>query len=128
MNVRYRVALSQAEREELDSMVKGGRHAARRINRAQVLWAADAGRSDEVIAGTIRVSGSTVYRTKQRFVTGNLDSSGRDIVCFFSVPIRRYRRFSFAAVESGPATVTEIVDGGGLLDESVFNAIVVSVV
>jgi transposase len=37
------------------------------------LLAADAGRSDEEIARTLAVGGSTVYRTKRRFVEGNLE-------------------------------------------------------
>jgi hypothetical protein len=35
--------------------------------------AADAGVSDEVIASRLSVGGSTVYRTKRRFVQANLD-------------------------------------------------------
>ena len=73
MNVRYRVELSQAERDELMAMFGGGKHAARKLKRAQILLAADAGRSDEEIARTIPVSLSTVDRTKRRFVEGNLE-------------------------------------------------------
>ena len=73
MNVRYRVELSQAERDELTAMLSGGKRAARKLKRAQILLAADAGRSDEEIARTVAVSGSTVYRTKRRFVEGNLE-------------------------------------------------------
>ena len=73
MNVRYRVELSQAERDELTAMLSGGKHAARRLKRAQILLAADAGRGDEQIARTVMVGGSTVYRTKRRFVEGNLE-------------------------------------------------------
>jgi hypothetical protein len=60
MNVRYRVELSQAERDELKTMLSGGRHGARRLKRAQILLAADAGGADEEIARTIGTSGSTV--------------------------------------------------------------------
>lgn len=73
MNVRYRVELSQAERDELTAMLSGGKHAARKLKRVQILLAADAGSGDEEIARTVRTSGSTVYRTKRRFVEGNLD-------------------------------------------------------
>ena len=73
MNVRYRVELSQAERDELTAMLSKGKRAARKLKRAQILLAADAGCSDEEIARTVAVSGSTVYRTKQRFVEGNLE-------------------------------------------------------
>ena len=73
MNVRYRVELSQAERDQLTVMLSGGKHAARKLKRAQVLLAADAGHSDQEIARTVMVGGSTVYRTKRRFVEGNLE-------------------------------------------------------
>ena len=50
MNVRYRVELSQAERCELTAMLSKGKRAARKLKRAQILLAADAGRSDEETA------------------------------------------------------------------------------
>jgi transposase len=75
MNVRYRVELSQTERDELKALLGGGRHAARRLKRAQILLAADAGISDEEIARSVGVGGSTVYRTKRRFVIGNLEAA-----------------------------------------------------
>src|SRR6516164_7094477 len=37
MNVRYRVELSQAERGELKALLTGGKHAVRKVKRAQVL-------------------------------------------------------------------------------------------
>src|ERR1700692_1955060 len=73
MNVRDRIELSQAEREALTTMLSGGKHAARKLKRAQILLAADAGSSDDEIACTVAVGGSTVYRTKRRFVEGNLE-------------------------------------------------------
>jgi transposase len=72
MNVRYRVELSQTERAELTAFLSGGKHAARKLKRAQILLAADAGASDDEIARSVGVGGSTVYRTKRRFVLGNL--------------------------------------------------------
>jgi Homeodomain-like domain len=74
MNVRYRVELSQAERGELTALLSGGKHAARKLKRAQILLAADAGASDEDIAISVGVGGSTVYRTKRRFLVGNLEA------------------------------------------------------
>ena len=73
MNIRYRVELSEAERLELEALLSGGKRAVRKLKRAQILLAADAGASDETIASAVRVSGSTVYRTKRRFVEGNLE-------------------------------------------------------
>jgi transposase len=73
MNVRYRVALSQAERAQLTALLSGGKHAARKLKRAQILLAADAGASDAAIAISVAVGESTIYRTKRRFVAGNLE-------------------------------------------------------
>jgi transposase len=75
MNVRYRVDLSQEERDQLTALLRGGTHAARKLKRAQILLAADAGASDDEIARTVAVGGSTVYRTKRRFVLGSLDAA-----------------------------------------------------
>ena len=75
MYVRYRVELSQAERSELTSLLSRGKHAARKLKRAQILLAADAGASDENIGTNVGVGGSTVYRTKRRFVLGNLEAA-----------------------------------------------------
>jgi transposase len=78
MNLGYRVELSQAERDELKALLSGGRHAVRKVKRAQILLAADAGASDEEIATSLGVGGSTVYRTKRRFVLGNLELALRE--------------------------------------------------
>jgi hypothetical protein len=43
MNVRYRVELSQTERGELTALLSGGNYATRKLKRAQILLAADAG-------------------------------------------------------------------------------------
>jgi transposase len=75
MNVRYRVELSQAERGQLLALLSGGKHAARKLKRAQILLAADAGASDGEIAVGVAVGGSTVYRTKRRFVEGDLEAA-----------------------------------------------------
>src|SRR3954465_15256455 len=75
MNIRYRVELSEAERSELEGLLRGGRHAARKLKRAQILLAADAGVPDETIAQSLGVGGSTVYRIKRRFVGGNIEKA-----------------------------------------------------
>jgi len=75
MTIRYRVDLSEVERSELQTLLRGGRRAARTLKRAQILLAADAGMPDETIAQSLGVGGSTVYRTKRRFVEGNLDKA-----------------------------------------------------
>jgi hypothetical protein len=89
MNVRYRVDLSQAEHDELTALLSGGKHAARKLKRAQILLAADAGVGDEAIAATVRIGGSTVYRTKRRFVEGNLELALSEEPRAGAVPTRR---------------------------------------
>jgi Winged helix-turn helix len=78
MNVRYRVELSQTGRAELIALLSGGKHAARKLKRAQILLAADAGASYDDIATSVGVGGSTVYRIKRRFVLGNLEAALRE--------------------------------------------------
>jgi transposase len=75
MNVRYRVDLSHAERTQLKALLSGGKQAARKLKRAQVLLAADAGANDADIGAGVGVAGSTVYRIKRRFVLGNLEAA-----------------------------------------------------
>lgn len=78
MNVRYRVTLTDDEREQLQRLVSGGKAAVRKLKRAQVLLAADAGSTDEVIARNVGVGTSTVYRTKQHFVEDGLERALRE--------------------------------------------------
>src|SRR5262245_66600674 len=62
MNVRYRVDLTQYERAELEASLSRGKQPARKLKRAQILLTADAGVSDEDIALSVGVGGSTIYR------------------------------------------------------------------
>lgn len=75
MNIRYIVELDEAERERLHKMVSQGSERARRVKRAQVLLAAERGESDAVIARTLSVGTSTIYRTKRRLVEAGLDAA-----------------------------------------------------
>lgn len=75
MNLRYRVDLSQEERVALTALIGGGTCAARRIKRAQILLAADAGTCDDVIASTVAIGGSTVTRTKRAFVEESMEAA-----------------------------------------------------
>lgn len=75
MNLRYRVDLDQPERDQLTALLRSGKHPARTLKRAQILLAADAGQSDETIAMTVMVGGSTIYRTKRRFVEVGLEAA-----------------------------------------------------
>jgi transposase len=75
MNVRYRVQLTDDERTELKALLAKGKRSARKLKRAQILLAADAGKSDEAIAASVCVGTATVFRIKRRFVEGNLEDA-----------------------------------------------------
>jgi transposase len=75
MNVKYQVDLDQGEREQLRSLSSGGKIAARRLKRVQILLAADAGIDDDSMAESLGLSGSTIYRTKRRFVEAGLEAA-----------------------------------------------------
>lgn len=75
MNVRYRVTLSSEERTQLEALVRGGKGPTRRLKRAQILLASDAGSTIEAIAINVAVGTSTVYRARQRFVEDGLETA-----------------------------------------------------
>jgi transposase len=75
MNVRYRITLTVEERDDLLSFVLAGKGAFRRLKRAQILLASEAGSLDAAIAMNISVGTSTVYRTKRRFVEEGLEAA-----------------------------------------------------
>ena len=70
MNVRYRVELSQTERSELTSLLSGGKQAARKLKRAQILLAADAGVSPASISSPIQCQCATPRRPLSTTVSG----------------------------------------------------------
>jgi transposase len=72
MAKKYHVHLTESEREELRTMVSRGKLAVRRLKRAQILLAADAGEPDERIAASVQVGLSTVERTRRKFVEGGV--------------------------------------------------------
>ena len=69
----YVVDLTEEERAFLLNLIKSGEHSARKINRARILLLADEDRKDREIAEALHTSVSTVQRTRQRFVEGNLE-------------------------------------------------------
>src|SRR3954466_5027410 len=75
MNIRYRVTLCAEECAQLEAFVRGGKGPIRKLKRAQILLAADAGSTSETIALNVVVGTSTVYRTKQRFVEEGLEAT-----------------------------------------------------
>jgi transposase len=73
VNIRYIVKLDAGERQRLEALVAGGKRPVREVKRAQILLAADAGRTEDEIASAVQVATATVYRVKRRFVEDGLD-------------------------------------------------------
>ena len=78
--VKYRVTLTEQEREGLKKMVSAGKGAARKLLHARVLLLTDAGehgqhRSDDEITDALDVSLSTIHRVRERFVEESLDAA-----------------------------------------------------
>jgi transposase len=69
---RYVVKLGDEEREQLNAMIRAGKHPAWRLSRARILLKADAaagdGWSDSQIAAALDISAATVARTRQQLV------------------------------------------------------------
>ena len=70
---KYVVKLSDAEREQLSTLIRSGKHRARQLVRARILLKADAckageGWSDSQIASALETTVNTVARTRQRLV------------------------------------------------------------
>lgn len=74
-NKIYIVDLTEEERAVLLNLIKGGKHSARKVNRAQTLLMADEGKTDRQIAEALHIGIATVQRTRRRFVEGNLDGA-----------------------------------------------------
>jgi transposase len=64
----YPIHLSDEDREELETVVKGGENKVRVVHRAQMLLWSDAGKSDLEIADLLSVRPLTVANTRQRWV------------------------------------------------------------
>ena len=75
MDVRYMVELTDGERAQLQELADSGNAWVRRVKRAQILLAAQQGYPDAVIAQTVAVGTSTVYRTKRCFVECGLEGA-----------------------------------------------------
>jgi len=71
----YIVDLTKKERAYLLDFIKSDEKSARKINRARILLLADEGKSDSEIAAALHTGTATVFRTRQRFVAGNLEGA-----------------------------------------------------
>lgn len=77
---KYIVSLSEAERQELEQMVKTGKRAAYTINHARILLKADRNQAngswrDQEIKEAFGMSIRTIERVRQRFVEEGLDAA-----------------------------------------------------
>lgn len=80
MAKRYRVTLTQEEREQLGQMISRGKADARKLAHARILLQADEAeggprRTDEQIASVLDTSTRTVERVRERFVEEGLDAA-----------------------------------------------------
>ena len=78
MAKRYRVTLTDDERERLDGLTRKGTASVRMVRRAQTLLLAAEERTDEEIVKALRIGVSTVERTRRRFVEEGLEASLRE--------------------------------------------------
>ena len=69
---KYLVDLSQQERQDLQQLLRSGKHASRKLTRARILLQAAEGDTDQQIACTLKIGRVTVERTRQRFVEAGL--------------------------------------------------------
>jgi len=80
MAKRYRVTLTQQERQELQQLVSRGKADARKLAHARILLQADESeggprRTDEQVASALDGSTRTVERVRERFVEEGLDAA-----------------------------------------------------
>ena len=69
---KYLIDLSQQERQDLQQLLRSGKHSARKLTRARILLQSDEGCTDAQIARTLNVGRVTVERIRQRFVEAGL--------------------------------------------------------
>ena len=72
---KYKVELTEAEREQLNIVVRRGRPPARMVKRALALLRTDQGLSDRLIAEGLAISPYTVARVRKRFCEEGLKSA-----------------------------------------------------
>ncbi len=73
MQALYIVELEEDERTELRELLSGGSEKVRKLKRAQILLAADQGKTDKEVAEAIDAGTSTVFRTRRKYVEGGLE-------------------------------------------------------
>ena len=69
-----KVALSAVETAALEKLISKGKHAARKVKRAQILLHLDKGKQADAIAEAVGVCLATVYNVHGRFLKDKLDA------------------------------------------------------
>ena len=72
---KYKVELTEDERERLNGLVRGGKSPARMVKRALALLRTDQGLSDRLIAEGLAVNPITVARVRKRYCEEGLQSA-----------------------------------------------------
>ena len=80
MSPRYRVTLTQEEREELETLTRRGKTHAKRFAHARALLLCDAGDNGPAwkvadVAEALGITSRTIEHLKQRFVEGGLETA-----------------------------------------------------
>ncbi len=78
MAKRYRVRLTDEERQRLEDLTRKGKASVRMVRRAQTLLLAADEERDEDIAKALRIGVSTVERTRKRCVEDGVEASLRE--------------------------------------------------
>jgi len=78
--VRYSIQLTTEEREQLNRLIRGGKHSARIATRARILLKIDEGWKAPQVASALDVAEGTVYRVKRRYADAGLDGVLHDRV------------------------------------------------
>jgi transposase len=78
MAKRYRVTLSEDERERLGRLSRQRTASVRMVRRAEALLLAAADKTDEAIAERLRMGVATLERLRRRFVEEGLEASLRE--------------------------------------------------
>lgn len=73
--VKYRIGLTESEREDLKELLAKGRHATRKLTRARILRLSDEDKTAEEIGAALSISPSAVERTRRRCAEGGVPAA-----------------------------------------------------
>ncbi len=98
--IKYKVTLSQTERDELMSITKGGIHSSKKVIHALILLNCDEGQfadkmNNEDVAKVLKIGIRTIDRVKKKFVENGVEAALEN-----SPTTRVYQRVSDGEVEA----------------------------